>query len=66
MTFNYWLDIWQPMTRAHYAQGGVYREVMYRRDKRGHVAAVVGRVLTVDEAVRRRSGTVEIVYHAPK
>lgn len=62
MTFNYWRDIWRPMTLAHYAQGGVYREVTYERDERGNVAAVVGRVLTVDEAVRRRCGTVEIVY----
>jgi hypothetical protein len=62
MTLNYWRDIWEPMTRQHYAQGGCYREVTYQRDERGNVAVVVGRVLSVDEAVQRRSGTVEIVY----
>lgn len=62
MTLNYWRDIWQPMTRQHYARGGVYCEVTYTRDERGNIAAVVGRVLTVDEAVRCKSGTVEIVY----
>lgn len=64
MTVNYWRDIWEPMTRQHYAQGGCYREVMYQRDESGNIAAVVGRVLTVDEAIGRRSGTVEIIYSA--
>lgn len=62
MTSNYFRDIWRPMTRAHYASGGVYREVTYERDERGNIAAVVGRALSIDEAVRRRCGTVEIVW----
>lgn len=62
MTSNYWRDIWRPMTLRHYASGGVYCEVTYERDERGNIAAVVGRVLSVDEAIRRRRGTVEIVW----
>ena len=62
-TTNYWRDIYEPMTREHYKRGGYYREVTYERDVSGHdVSAVVGRVLTVDEAMARRRGAIEIVY----
>jgi hypothetical protein len=61
-TFDYWRDIWEPMTREHYATGGCYIAVTYALNEAGRIVRDIGATLTIDEAIARRKGTVLVIY----